>query len=243
MSTARLRMVTLNPGDHVKYDDVMRTLDGGQRGSIIHGAALQEMFNNQATKVLERILRGNEWGMVTRDGGHVPEANPFLFRREYMRLMRNDSFHLLDAGTRLGKHNMEKYAVGGLFRFHPAARPIECFSIHNIQTQVGSRAEAATLHNKRLNDGAADWRIPTFIGGDWNASVRSRSQAPMAHWRYDQAIKPMVTHDIRPIDGWKWQNHDRQRHVVDYVRHWTDPKVDDHRPDFCEWDLLVKEAA
>lgn len=239
MSTVRLRLVTCNPGDHVKYDDIMRVLDGGQRDKPIHGAALQEMFNPKADAVLDKIVRQG-WNVIRREPGKN-EASPFVYDPRVLTLLRNDSFELLPAAKRLGKYNMEKYAVGGLFRFEPANRPIECFSIHNIQTQVGSRASSATVHNRRLDANLGDLDIPVFIGGDWNTKVNGRSMKPMDKWRYDQKIKPLPTHDIRPIDGWMWHGHHTEKHVVQYVTHWVDPKIDDHRPDYCEWDIKVKD--
>lgn len=198
-----------NRGDHGTLDDLERMADPDLTDML----GTCEMFNQQRmlAKFMDKHL--DEVGVIL---SHLPggRSNPFFYNRLTTELREIIQFRLLPEATRpkvVGKHNMQKNFVGGVFHFNPAPCRVVAGCCHQLQSvwMPGRRGPARDF-NTNLVRGLAGYTAIQHVVADWNDEADGRSQQPLraAHYRQTQRLDPTNTHPAskapakgRQIDG------------------------------------------
>lgn len=243
MSRAPLDVLTLNRGDHAKYDAIRKAIRSSEWSDGGHAlVALQEMHNQQ--KTLDR-LDASGLG-VWRGNLEDSEANPVVWDPAQFHVRHMLSFPLLPAGRRAGKYNMAKTLNMVVGQHVASGRRVAYGSCHNIQTQyLPGRRHAAREFVRNVVDEGNGFMCVTIIGGDWNAQPGGPSLAPLRRargWDYDQARDQLATHSRRGIDGHAFTDRDHDEGVLRYVGNAAVyvPGTD-HRGNSTRFSLTIKE--
>lgn len=233
-----LDVLTLNRGDHAKYDAIRKAITGHAL------VALQEMHDSQ--KILDRLdLIG--YG-VWRGNREDSEACPVVWDPEQIYVKHMLSYPLLPAARRAGKHNMAKSLNVVVGQHRRSGRWVAFGSCHNIQTQYlpGRRVAATEFTRNVINAATGEFRCATIIGADWNAKPDGHSLAPLRRapgWDYTQLHGSLPTHGRRPIDGFAFADRDRGPDVLRFADHDTFPVPGtDHRGNSARFLLAIKES-
>jgi hypothetical protein len=204
MTTVPFVFTCFNPGDHGTLDDLLRVCN--PRWTDV--TALCEMYNRKNQRMLDRLLDsyGGRLSVVEFPDVEGARSNPLIYDTETLKLLAPQCYKVLEAGTRAGKHNMQKNLVGGRFRFLPAPCQMDLFGKHSIQTQGPAERRRAAIRMSRNEVGVLDDRVVTaMLGGDWNAIPGSPSLRPYrGEFASTQAADPKDTFKNRNIDGVVW---------------------------------------
>lgn len=215
-AVAALPVITLNRGDHAKYDAIRKAIDGHAL------AALQEMHSVQG--ILDQLERdGLE---VWRGDREDSESNPVVWDPELFRVAKVDrfSYPLLPAARRAGTRNMAK-TLNLVRGAHIASRRNVAFgSAHNIHRQwMPGRGKPAEQFVHNLHDAADRFRCATIVGADWNAKPTGKSLHPIRSapgWHLDQLNDPVTTHGRGwSPDGFAYVDRDADPDVLSFIGH------------------------
>jgi hypothetical protein len=218
---APLGLSVVNRGDRATADTIINAC---ARSTL---TALSEMHDQRKTlAVLEREGFG-VWAGNREDSW----ANPVVWQPDEFHARRFLSFHLLPAGRRAGKYNMAKTlnVVAGVHL--DSGRHLAFGSLHNIQSQyLPGRGKPALQFVRNAIAAADEFKIATFLAGDWNAKPTARTMRPIyGHgWRYTQRDDYVKTH-WAGIDGIAWDDRNADPSVVRFVGQSARPiKGSDH---------------
>lgn len=241
MTTAHFTKTTFNVGDHARIEDLIRVCDPDRTDATV----LNEMYNRHCQRLLDELQShyGDRIGLVEFPDVEGARANPLVYSTRTLDLKDAQHYRVLRAGTRAGKHNMQKNLVGGVFRFEPVPCRMNLFGKHAIQTQGPDvRRRAAIRQSVNEVDILGDRTAITMVSGDWNAVPGKPSLRPYHDWASTQAADPMDTFKDRNIDGTMWHG-PRQvpgvqiRFLGNQVLHGTNS---DHRPIRALFEIEVK---